>query len=584
LNTFKDLGLSAKLLKVLPELGIDIPTPIQEQSIPLLALADKDFIGLAQTGTGKTAAYGLPLIDNIDPKLKQTQALILTPTRELGQQVAQHINAFTKYFDDIHAVAVYGGASISDQIKALKQMPQIIVATPGRLIDLIDRKALKIDKINLVVLDEADEMLNMGFKEDIDNILSHTPAEKHTWLFSATMPKEIRHIVKKYMSEPNEVTLNSKKEINENIEHRYCVVKSTDKTDALKRFMDLENDMRAIIFCRTKLSAQDLAESLKKAHYRVDALHGDLSQGQRDIVMRRFKSHTLQVIVATDVAARGIDVDNLTHVIHYTLPDETAYYTHRSGRTARAGKKGISLSLVSTREVDRLRRFERDLKVEFNKVNVPHVGDIQLQNIVSWATSIFQVDSELNLNKLAYQQAELIFKDIDKTELLKKLVTSEILKLNYSAKERDLNDKSKSEKHERSERSDNRKSRDKEMSKSTDFDSTTSTSSSSSQFETFFINLGRMDELTKKDLLDMICDYAKLKKNDIGDIEMQKSISFFEVDRKFSKKVLSSFKNVELKGRKLRVNNDATRPPQRSHSRGDENDNPRRRRAKRIRK
>lgn len=575
MNTFKDLGLSEKLLKVLPELGIDIPTPIQEQSIPLLALGDKDFIGLAQTGTGKTAAYGLPLIDLIDPALKQTQALILTPTRELGQQVTQHINAFAKYFDNIHAVAVYGGASITEQIRAIKKKPQIIVATPGRLIDLVERKALQIDKIDFVILDEADEMLNMGFKEDIDNILSYTPEEKLTWLFSATMPQEIKRIVNTYMENPNEVAVNAKKEINENIEHRYCVVKSADKTEALKRFMDLESDMRAIIFCRTKLSAQDLAENLKKAHYHVDALHGDLSQNQRDVVMRRFKSHSLQVITATDVAARGIDVDNLTHVIHYTLPDDTAYYTHRSGRTARAGKKGISLSLVSTPEMNRLRRFEKDVKVPFTKVNVPKVEDIQLQNITNWATNILEVDNTVKLNKIAYEQAEFLFKDIEKSELIQKLVSNEILKLNYSHHERDLNDKEKSEKGKR----------DKSDRKPHDKSSEEFSGSSSSKYETLFINLGRIDELSKKDLIDIICDYSKVKKTDIGDIEMQKSISFFEIDQKFSKKVMSSFKDVEINGRKLRVNNDTNRPPNRSsRSRHEEKDNPRRRRAKRIRK
>jgi len=381
LSTFKDLGLSEKLLRVLPELGIEIPTPIQEQAIPILIKADKDFIGLAQTGTGKTAAYGLPVLQNIDANLHQTQVLILTPTRELGQQVTQHINAFAKYIDGITAVAVYGGASISEQIRALRKNPQIVVATPGRLIDLIDRKALKIDKINYVILDEADEMLNMGFKEDIDKILSFTPEEKITWLFSATMPNEISNIVKKFMKNAAEVTLNNRNDANVNIDHQYVVVKSDDKTEALKRIIDLEEDMTAIIFCRTKLTTQDLAETLKKHHYRVDALHGDLSQAQRDTVMRRFKDNTLQIIVATDVAARGIDVNNLTHVIHYTLPDETAYYTHRSGRTARAGKKGISLSLVSSRELQRLRKFEKELKVEFTKISVPDVHDIEIQKI-----------------------------------------------------------------------------------------------------------------------------------------------------------------------------------------------------------
>ena len=346
LSTFSDLGLSAPLLDAITSLGFETPTEIQEKAIPHLLGGDADFIGLAQTGTGKTAAFGLPLLDLLDPEADFTQAIVLAPTRELGQQIAEQLALFSGKQKGIRTLAVYGGANIVTQIKALKKTRHVVIATPGRLIDLVNRKAVNLEQVRYVVLDEADEMLNMGFKEELDTILGFTPEQKQTWLFSATMPKEIRRMVKDYMSDPFEVRIDPKTVVNTNIQHQYAVVHPKDKAEALTRFLDLDPELYGVVFCRTKMDTQKLAERLVKGGYRADAIHGDLSQAARDRVMMRFKQRDLQVLIATDVAARGIDVNDLTHVFHFALPNDQAYYTHRSGRTARAGKKGISMSLI----------------------------------------------------------------------------------------------------------------------------------------------------------------------------------------------------------------------------------------------
>jgi ATP-dependent RNA helicase DeaD len=351
LNNFSKLGLSDSILEVLDQMGFDTPTPIQEKAIPMLLTKDPtDFIGLAQTGTGKTAAFGLPLIDLIDDQDRNTQALIMAPTRELGQQTAQQLVNFSNNNKNINVEVVYGGAAIMNQIRALKRPTQIVVATPGRLLDLIKRKAIKLDHVKYVVLDEADEMLNMGFKEDIDEILSYTPEGRVTWLFSATMPGEIRRIIKKYMANPLEVAVNAGEKTNKDISHKYIITKTNNRIAALRRFLDIQPEMRGIMFCRTKIETQQIADDLGAIGYGVEALHGDLSQAQRDAVMKRFKTRSMQLLIATDVAARGIDVNDLTHVLHHSLPDQLESYTHRSGRTGRAGKKGVSLVFINPRE------------------------------------------------------------------------------------------------------------------------------------------------------------------------------------------------------------------------------------------
>ena len=439
MKSFKELGLSDEVLKALTELGFETPSEIQHESIPILLKAESDFIGLAQTGTGKTAAFGLPLLEHIDPAYPYTQALVLAPTRELGQQIAEQLALYSKFLDKVNVLPVYGGAAIKNQIDALKKTQHVIIATPGRLIDLIKRKAVNLEMLQFMVLDEADEMLNMGFKEELDKILSYTPEEKLTWLFSATMPREIKRIVDKYMEDPQEVKVNTKNEVNKNIEHQYTVLKQSNKTEALMRFIDVNPGMRGIVFCRTKRDTQNLAEELLKKSYKADAIHGDLTQMQRDRVMKRFKSNQLQLLIATDVAARGIDVNDLTHVFHFTLPDENAYYTHRSGRTARAGKEGISISFVSGRESGRIRRLEKDLSIEINKVEVPMadaIADIRIQN---WGHQILESNASTKIDPELLEKVNVIFGNLTKEELLAKLVGIEMDSLNTGTG-KDLND------------------------------------------------------------------------------------------------------------------------------------------------
>lgn len=439
--SFKHLGLSNRVLKVITELGFEKPSEIQEAAIPQLLNEDRDFIGLAQTGTGKTAAFGLPLLERIDPDDPNTQALILAPTRELGQQIAEQLNIFSKYMKQVNVLAVYGGAPIVPQMKTLRRAPQhVVIATPGRLLDLLRRKAIKLDMLQFLVLDEADEMLNMGFQEDIDQILSHTPDWKLTWLFSATMPPEMQRIVKQYMDEPFEVKLNTKNEVNKNIDHQFALVKHSNKAAALTRFLDANPGMKGVVFCRTRRDTQELAESLRKQNYKADALHGDLSQQQRDRVMRRFKSGEFQVLIATDVAARGIDVNDLSHVFHLALPDDLAYYTHRSGRTARAGKKGTSIAFVTNREKGRIERLTKKLAIEFDQVMVPSVEDILEQRVSDWCQKILNKRTKGKLDDDLQEKANLLFHNLSKEELISKILMYELESMNIGNNE-DLNEK-----------------------------------------------------------------------------------------------------------------------------------------------
>ena len=438
MDSFDTLGLSAPILKAIGQLGFDTPTDIQSQAIPHLLQGDRDFIGLAQTGTGKTAAFGLPLLDHLDPSDDSVQALILAPTRELGQQIAEQIDLFSKHLKGIKSVAVYGGANISTQITQLKRPRHVVIATPGRLIDLVKRKALKLDQIKYLVLDEADEMLNMGFKDELDTILEFTPDTKKTWLFSATMPREIRRMVKQYMESPFEVSVDPKTTVNANIEHKYAVVKQSDKTEAMARFLELEPDLYGVVFCRTRRDTQALAEDLLKMGFRADALHGEMSQPQRDRVMNRFKSRDLQVLVATDVAARGIDVNDLTHVFHHSLPSEQAYYTHRSGRTARAGKKGISLAFISNREKGYINRMSREMDISFEAVDVPGSEEIVQARLMKWAQDVLDQKA---LDKVPFDlmmQMNLLFEETPKDELIARLVARELSRLNVNSG-RDIN-------------------------------------------------------------------------------------------------------------------------------------------------
>ena len=438
MDSFDTLGLSAPILKAIGQLGFDTPTDIQSQAIPHLLQGDRDFIGLAQTGTGKTAAFGLPLLDHLDPSDDSVQALILAPTRELGQQIAEQIDLFSKHLKGIKSVAVYGGANISTQITQLKRPRHVVIATPGRLIDLVKRKALKLDQIKYLVLDEADEMLNMGFKDELDTILEFTPDTKKTWLFSATMPREIRRMVKQYMESPFEVSVDPKTTVNANIEHKYAVVKQSDKTEAMSRFLELEPDLYGVVFCRTRRDTQALAEDLLKMGFRADALHGEMSQPQRDRVMNRFKSRDLQVLVATDVAARGIDVNDLTHVFHHSLPSEQAYYTHRSGRTARAGKKGISLAFISNREKGYINRMAREMDISFEAIDVPGSEEIVQARLMKWAQDVLDQKAFHKVPFDLMMQMNLLFEETPKDELIARLVARELSRLNVNSG-RDIN-------------------------------------------------------------------------------------------------------------------------------------------------
>ncbi len=421
-------------------MGFETPSPIQEKAIPQLLGDDRDFIGLAQTGTGKTAAFGLPLLDRIDPSVRDTQALILAPTRELGQQIAQHLHVFSKYKPGINMLAVYGGAAISQQIRALKKPVHVIIATPGRLIDLIGRKSVKLDQLRYLILDEADEMLNMGFKEDIDRILSHTHEDKLTWLFSATMSADIQRIVKQYMKAPYEVRLTTKNEVNTNIDHQFAMVRRENKVEALSRFVDMEPDMRSVIFCRTRRDTQEVADKLSRRGYQAEAIHGDLSQAQRDQVMRRFKSKRLQLLIATDVAARGIDVDDLTHVFHLALPDDLPYYTHRSGRTARAGKKGTSIAFINGRERYKIDQLQKKLGISFSKARIPTAEDIVDIRIENWTQEVLETPSKKNIDSQLVERMNIMFGNLTKEELAAKLLAIELDKISVDSFE-DLNEK-----------------------------------------------------------------------------------------------------------------------------------------------
>ena len=547
MNKFTKLGLSDSIVEVLNQIGFENPTPVQEKSIPLLLTKNPtDFIGLAQTGTGKTAAFGLPLIDLIDTDDKTTQALIMAPTRELGQQTAKQLVDFSRNNKNLNVEVVYGGAAITNQIKALKKPTQIVVATPGRLLDLIKRKAIKLDNVRYVVLDEADEMLNMGFKEDIDKILSFTLEERSIWLFSATMPNDIRKIVKKYMESPIEVSVISD-EIS-NITHKYIVTKTTNKVPAIRRFMDIQPDMRGIMFCRTKRGTQEIADELGALGYGVEALHGDLSQAQRDAVMKRFKTRAMQMLIATDVAARGIDVNDLTHVIHHTLPDQLESYTHRSGRTGRAGKKGISLAFINPREGRRITELENKIKIKFEKIEVPSADQLKSSRINNWANLIIntQVDEKADviLNDLHGQFAHL-----DKEDILKRLITTQLDHLMVSASDGDLN--------ETTGRS----------------DSGRGSRQAKSGFNRYFVNIGMIDGVTKPDLVHFLSDVSGVNRKYFGDISLQKNCAFVEVDDKQDKKLSESFVGIEVEGRSIRVNleNDETessRPSSSNRNRG----------------
>lgn len=540
MTSFAALGLSAPIQEAINELGFETPSEIQERSIPSLIAEPSDFIGLAQTGTGKTAAFGLPLLEMTDPELPYIQGLILAPTRELGQQIADQIFKFSKHMKGLRTMAVYGGTPIVPQMKNLKKKPlHILIATPGRLIDLVNRRAVDLRNVEVVVLDEADEMLNMGFRDDLNTILDFTPKEKLTWLFSATMPNDIRKMVGDYMENPLEVKVSPKNIVNKNIEHQYVIVRASDKTAALRRILDNDGDLYGVVFCRTKRDTQQVADSLADAGYPVEALHGDLSQSQRTMVMKRFKSGNIPVLVATDVAARGIDVDDLTHVIHYALPDDNEYYTHRSGRTARAGKKGISLALATKGDMRKVKMLESKLKIKMEKVEVPTADKVLGNKVEQWAARVADHGVAKMITPELLERAESKLAQVDRTELVMKLLSMELKSIGYGDSNKDLNERGPIRDRDDSDRRRGGK-RDQ----------------TSSGFHRFFINIGSMDNCNKGDLLRFVCDQASLTKADIGVIKVFDKHSTFEVSKRISEKIPQRFRGVTVNDRPLRVNRD----------------------------
>lgn len=515
---FTELPLKPDLLKGIEALGFTQPTPVQEEAIPVLITEQKDLIGLAQTGTGKTAAFGLPMIQRIDVKINIVQGLVIAPTRELCVQISNDFKAFSKFIKGLSVATIYGGASMDKQAKEIRSGAQIVVATPGRLMDMMKRRMIKINRVSYVVLDEADEMLNMGFKEEIDGILEHTPTEKLTWLFSATMPKEVAKISKSYMSNPLEITVGHKNVGAENIQHVYYSIPERERYKAVKRILDFNPNIYGLIFCRTRRITQEVADKLLKEGYSAAPLHGDLSQIQRDKAMEKFRDKTIQVLVATDVAARGIDVNNISHVINYHLPDESESYTHRSGRTARAGNNGVSIAIVSNRDQNKISQIERKVKIKFEQGKLPSGKEICEQQLIEYTKKIKNVKlNELEISKLIPSIKESLAK-FSKEDLIKRMIAIELEQLlKYYENSRDIY----SEKKEKEPRLTNENQ------------------------QRFFINLGHNKGLNKGGLLRLICSNTNLSAKSVGALDIYNDFSFFEVEKSLSDKILEDLKGKE---------------------------------------
>jgi len=541
INPFKLLGISDDVVNAVKDLGFENPTPIQEQAIPVLLEGNNDFVGLAQTGTGKTAAFGLPLIELIDFSTKKPQALILCPTRELCLQIASDIKNYSKNTPGASVVAVYGGANIMQQLREIRNGVQVVVATPGRMLDIIGRKAIDFSNVKYVVLDEADEMLNMGFQDDINDILSTTPDDKKTWLFSATMPPEVRRIAKNYMDNPTELTMGTKNTGNVNIEHEYYVVRARDKYAALKRIVDFNPEIFAVVFCKTKMDTQDVAENLIKDGYNADALHGDLSQQQRDKVMQRFRDRNMQLLIATDVAARGIDVNNVTHVVNYSLPDEIESYTHRSGRTGRAGKSGISICIINSKEIGKIRQIERIIGKQFTKAELPTGFDVCEKQLFSLVHKVHNV--EVNDSQIDQYIPRIMdeFAELTKEDVIKRFASLEFNRfLEYYKNAPDLNASATDDRGERGERG--------------------SRNERNSDFTRLFINLGSVDEFTRGDLLSFVCNNGKISGKNIGKIDLKGVYSFFEVENAIVDTLFSNFKDIQFNNRGVRIEKSGDAP------------------------
>ena len=548
--TFESLGIEEGLLRSISALGFTEPTPIQEKAIPVLLQGTKDFIGLAQTGTGKTAAFGLPLLQLIKKEDRFPQALIVCPTRELCLQIASDLDTFKKNAGPVSVTAVYGGTSISMQIRDLKRGTHIVVATPGRLIDLIERKAINLEQIHYVVLDEADEMLNMGFKDDIEFILKNTPNRQSTWLFSATMPAEIRQVSKKYMDKPFEITIGKANAGGANIDHQYYATQHHNRYEVLKRIIDFNPGIYGIVFARTKVDTQEIAERLTREGYDIDAIHGDLTQQQRDKVMGLFRDKSIQLLIATDVAARGIDVTGITHVINYELPDDVEVYTHRSGRTGRAGKSGISVSIVTPKETYRLRQIEKLMNTRVHKMDVPSGKDVCRKQFFHFIDKMLQADISHGEYETYIPLLKEKFESISKEEILQRVAALEFDRfLKYYENAADLNMRSEERRPDRrGERTEAGPSRDR------DRDTKGRSFAGNGNFQRLFVNLGTKDGFYKASFLQFILDMSDLKKEVLGRIDMKEMTSWIEIEPSAGKKMIKAMDGKNYRGRKIRMN------------------------------
>lgn len=538
MNSFIELGVRPEIVKGLAELGFASPTPVQEKVIPLLLGRGRDWISLAQTGTGKTAAFGIPLIQNIDPGSPIAQALVLCPTRELCVQVARDIEAFGRYLPGVKTLAVYGGARMDVQINTLRRGAHIIVATPGRLLDLIRRGAADVSQIGSVVLDEADEMLNMGFQEEISAILGATPATRDTLLFSATMSPEVARIAGTYMTDPGEILIGQRNSGAENVQHLYYMVRAQDRFPALKRIVDLHPDIYGIIFCRTRQETQDVAGQLIQEGYLADALHGELSQAQRDLVMGKFRRKNLQLLIATDVAARGVDVNDLTHVINYNLPDDPAAYTHRSGRTGRAGKTGTSVSIIHQREGRRIKTIEKNIGKPFVRERIPSGGEVCASQVMHRINMLLEAPPDLQGLEPLLPQAVEKLAALDRQELVRRLVALESKRfLEYYRDAPDLNVQEKGGTGGMERKKENGRRRER----------------GTEHFTRFHVNVGKNDGVLPQRLIAIINSGSPKQKIAIGRIELMRNFSFIEADSRFSRMVLKAFHQQMINGKKVSI-------------------------------
>ncbi|MFH2001331.1 MAG: DEAD/DEAH box helicase [Planctomycetota bacterium] len=531
MTTFGELGLNPQLLRGIEKLGFEQPMPIQEEVIPFLLENEQDLLGLAQTGTGKTAAFGLPLIQLVDVSRKQPQGLILTPTRELCVQIAGDLKDFARYVPGLEIVAVYGGADMARQIRALKQGAQVIVATPGRMNDLLNRqKKIDLSALRIVVLDEADEMLNMGFKEELDAILERTPELKRTLLFAATMQKGVMEITKNYMHDPREITVGIRNAGAENVDHICYTVRSKDRYLALKRIVDFHPDIYGIIFCRTRVETKEIAEKLIQDGYNADALHGDLSQAQREYVMQKFRFKNLQMLVATDVAARGLDVKDLTHIINFNLPDENETYTHRSGRTGRAGRKGTSIAIVNLKEKFKIRNIESTLMKKFDCLPVPGGKEICEKQLLCLVDKMLKIEVDhKEIDKFLPSIYEKL-KWLDREDLIKQFVSLEFNRfIDYYKDAADLNAPKEEKVNKKWERGSRREVR----------------RNAERGFTRFFVNLGYKDGIAPRDLIGLINRCTQSRDIEIGRIDLGKTSSFFEIDRNFASVLSTRCQGIE---------------------------------------